>query len=159
VNFSNLCKGFRTSTVGSQRHISLGRDPERRKGEAGDEGLNREMEGREPRISQIFENGVSVAVNPSVGVMAKDMINLPINIQNNSIVNACVELVINMELMCGPGGQWDISWAKVSKSEAGAQSKTQSLEATSACHTSRSRGPKSTCYPLRVMTHHTVGPP
>lgn len=61
--------------------------------------------------------------------MAKDMINLPINIQNNSIVNACVELVINMELVCGPRGQWDISWAKVSKSEAKAQSKTQSPEA------------------------------
>ena len=51
VNFSNLCKGFRASTIVSQRHISLGHDPERRKGEAGNEGLNREMEGRELRIS------------------------------------------------------------------------------------------------------------
>ena len=123
--FSRLCRGFKASTVVPQRQNPIGHDRERRKGQTGGEGLYRETERREPHISQNFESGISVNVNPAVAVMANDTLNIPINTNANPTVNARVALVINMELECGPTGQWDISWAKVIKSEAGAQSKTQ----------------------------------
>jgi hypothetical protein len=57
--------------------------------------------------------------------MAKDTINIPLNIHTTPTVNARVALVINMDLVCGPDGHWDILRAKVTKSDDGAQPKTQ----------------------------------
>ena len=104
LQFSNLCKGFKASTVVLQRQIPIGHDCQRRKGKTGDEGLHREIEGREPHISQNIEPGIPVNVNPTEEVMANDTFNIPINIHTNPIINARVALVINMELVCGPGG-------------------------------------------------------
>ena len=132
VHFSKLCKGFMAPTCVPQRNNPMGRDMERRKREAGVAGLNWEREEREPCISQTYGNNVTATVKPVEGVMAKDMVNVPLNIQTKPIVNACVELVLKLELVCGPSGHWDVSWAKVTNTTGGAQTKTGNPETHSA---------------------------
>ena len=83
-------------------------DRERRKGKTGDTGLILETEGSKPHISQNIKAGKSANVNPAMEVMAKDTINIPLNIHTTPTVNARVALVINMDLVCGPDGHWDI---------------------------------------------------
>ena len=162
VHFSKLCKGFMAPTCVPQRNNPMGRDMERRKREAGVAGLNWEREEREPCISQTYGNNVTATAKPVEGVMAKDMVNVPLNIQTKPIVNACVELVLKLELVCGPSGHWDVSWAKVTNTTGGAQTKTGNPEtqrdnkkwAMSLVHKlNKSGDPNQARAHLRVTTH------
>jgi hypothetical protein len=79
------------------------------------------MEGIEPRITENFEKKLNVAVNTAMGVMENNICHNK-NEVNAPIVNAHVNLVITLELVCGQGGKWDVSWAKA---ETQAQNKAQ----------------------------------
>ena len=161
VHLSKLCKGFMAPLVVPQRNIPIGRDMERRKGEVGVAGRDKEREAKEPRISQTYgKNGKNVinAMNLVEGNMAKDIINVPLHIQTKPTINARVELVLKLELVCGPNGHWDVSWAKVTNTTGGAQEKPHNPETHSDLGKSQLKVGQEARVPLKQIWRPKSGP-
>jgi hypothetical protein len=113
VDFSKLCKGFWATTQMSSEDVPYGGAHEKRKGVAGEPNFRWASKGKEPKITPQFENRVHVGVNSAPGVNTKDING---KFQSNTAhhgVNARVGLNIHLEMVYGPGGKWDVAWAKV----------------------------------------------
>jgi hypothetical protein len=127
VNFSQLCKGFWEATEASRGDTQNGVHDKRTR--AADESNSRwASRGKQPKSTHKFENSVNVGVNTALGVMKKDA-NGNNACHSNSVpplVNASVDLTINLELVCGLGGTWDVAWAKVINAEAHTQAQDKS---------------------------------
>jgi hypothetical protein len=75
-----------------------------------------------PRISPIdpkFENHVTVAMNSAMGVKE----NPTLEGNSDPEVNACVDITLNLTLVCGPGGNWTVSQAQIVKNNSQVSSK------------------------------------
>ena len=79
-------------------------------------------ENRMLRISPIdpkFENHVTVAMNSAMGVKE----NPALEGNSDPEVNACVDITLNLTLVCGPGGNWTVSQAQIVKNNSQVSSK------------------------------------
>ena len=101
-DFSLLCKNFWNRPAAVQ--ADGGHD--RRRKESG----ALVSENRMPRITQIdpkFEKHVTVAMNSALGVKENPMV------KGNPEVNARVDIMLNLTLVCGLGGEWTVSQAQI----------------------------------------------
>ena len=122
VNFSLMCKGFweATRTAQGPTHNDA---QDSRMGAAGKSNSRWASKGKEPQSKLQFENSANLGVNAALGIMTKDTngnhacLANPVSNSVCPLVNARVGLTINMELVCGPGGRWEVAWTKVAHSK------------------------------------------
>ncbi len=117
VDFLKLCKGFWATTQASIGDAPYSGVHEKRKGVAGESNFRWASKGKELKVTPQFENRVPVGVKSAPGVKTKDTNG---KFQSNTAhheVNARVGLNIHLELVYGPGGKWDVAWAKVTNME------------------------------------------
>jgi hypothetical protein len=103
LQIAALCKGVQTKHMVSNV----------RRGEvAGVVVMDKEVEGTKPKIkhqNQSIQNSVTDAMKMAVGSIAVDM--------PKDMINTRVKLHLNLELVCGPKGEWAISRAELQKQE------------------------------------------
>jgi hypothetical protein len=118
VNFSLMCKGYWEATQTAQGN-SHNETQDSRMGAAGKSNSRWASKGKEPQSKLKFENSANVGVNAALGIMMKDTNGKHACLANSDcpLVNARVGLTINMELVCGPGGSWEVAWTKVTHSK------------------------------------------
>jgi hypothetical protein len=121
VDFSKLCKGFWATTQASTGDAPYGGVHENRKGVAGEPNFRWASKGKEPIFTPQFENRVHVGVKSAPGVKTKDTNGKFQSTTAHHEVNARVGLNIHLELVSGPGGKWDVAWAKVTNMESQTQ--------------------------------------
>jgi hypothetical protein len=103
LQLATLCKGIQTKHTASNVHRGV---------VAGAGVREKEVAGTKPNIThrnRKFQNSVTDAMKKAVGSIS---VNMP-----KDKVNARVTLNLNLELSCGPEGEWVISRAEVQKQE------------------------------------------
>jgi hypothetical protein len=123
VNFLKMCRGFWATTHAAAGVDQYGGVHENRKGVASEPKIRWASKGKEPIITPNFENRVNVGVKSDMGVKIKDTNGNKSRHSNTAhpTVNARVGLKIQLELVYGPGGKWDVAWAHVTDTEAHSQ--------------------------------------
>ena len=105
LQFSVLCKGYFNMQI-LPKNLEKGFNHDCRRMVAGVVEPRKEVECRKPPIMHRdlnFQNCIIDAVNKARGVMSIDLL--------EGSVNARVNLTLNLELVCGPDGDWVISRA------------------------------------------------
>ncbi len=116
--FLEVVKEFWTTTQASIGDAPYGGVHEKRKGVAGEQNFRWTSKGKELKITPKFENHVHVGVKSAPGVKTKDTNGKFQSNTANHGVNTRVGLNIQLELVHGPDGKWDVALAKVTNREA-----------------------------------------
>jgi hypothetical protein len=109
AQFSLFCKGNQNQAPLSQRQNSTN---ERSREVAKAAVMSKESEGGKPQIMHqdfVFQNHVTDTGNKAVGLISVDM--------PKDLVNSRVQFLLNLELGCGPDGEWVVSRAELQKAE------------------------------------------